>query len=356
MRLFHKGVWQRAIAVVLVVGCVLLAWSLLTDTHESYARFGVGVQDLADARLWYPSGAAPSRVARLKSLLAGSAGDQGAALAGNSAPFPLLIYFGGWPGTEINNVELIEQLAQAGFVVVARLYPPSAERPMDFSSNSAYEDTLNRANSRVRRLAQDATALLDRLEALNRGEPASRFAGRLALSKVGIFGYSFGGAVAAQAAWGDPRIRAVVNIDGWSFGESAVEGIRQPYLFISDASAPPGPQDLVSTDPEHRYKSLLNQLDTRRLLHNLDRNGGLFVVLQGTEHSNFGDRGRRSRAREVLGLPADHAGRVQKLLCTYTEAFFRSALLGEDSPLMHGPSKDYPEARLRGPGQNNETF
>jgi dienelactone hydrolase len=340
----HRNV-SRTIAITLLAGCALLVWRLLTSDDCASCSFGVGMQDQADMRLWYPA-CSPSRLARVRAQLFLTPECPDAQVADAGQPFPVLLYFGGWPGTSINNVELIHSLVRSGFVVVARLYPPSAERPMDFSSNAAYQDTLLRAGTQVRALARDASALTDRVVALNAGRPESRFAGRLATSKIGIFGYSFGGAVAAQAAWSDPRISAALNIDGWSFGDAAIHGVRQPYLLISDDSAIPGPDDLVATDPVHRYTSILTKDDIDRSLHNLMLNGGLFVVLAGTGHGDFPDRGTASRLRDKLGLSVTHAGRVQQLLRAYTVAFFESVLRGADSPLLRGPSREYPEVRL----------
>jgi len=297
-------------------------------------------------RIWYPV-SAPARLAQLGSKFRLEPHCRDADMAHAPQPFPVLLYFGGWPGTAVNNVELIQSLVESGYVVVTRVYPPSSERPMDFSSQAAYADTLLRADKQVRALASDVPMLIDRIIALNEGRPVSAFAGRLATTELGIFGYSFGGAVAAQAAWAEPRIKAVLNIDGWSFGDAAVHGVRQPYLMISDDTPIPGPADLTSADLNHRFTSWLTKQDFDRLLHNFPLNGGVFVSVRGTEHADFSDRGRRSRWRDALGLPADRAGRVQKLLRTYTVSFFQAALRGVKSPLLEGPSAQFPEARLR---------
>jgi dienelactone hydrolase len=289
---------------------------------------------------------------------------------------PVLIYFGGWPGTGIDNRELIRALACQGFVVAARREqmvsepqsvvrpqplshsraqsrPDSAagERPMDFSSAVAYEDTLRRADARVRKLAREAVALVDSLESLNRHDPTGRFTGHLDMSRVGILGYSFGGAVAAQAAWMDPRFQAVLNVDGWSFGDAAVEGIRQPYLFISDDTPLPTDANIASSDPVLRYTSMLTRADYPRLLHNLARNNGIFLQVAGTSHTSFVDRGKASRIGEMLGLacasPGGKLARIQRILRSYALAFFRTHLQGTASELLGGPSSQFPEVRFR---------
>jgi dienelactone hydrolase len=224
---------------------------------------------------------------------------------------------------------------------------------MDFSSAAACEDTLRRADARVRALAREAVALVDSLESLNRHDPTGRFAGHLEMSRVGILGYSFGGAVAAQAAWLDQRFQAVLNVDGWSFGDAAAAGISQPYLFISDDTPLPTEADVASNDPVLRYTSMLTRADYPRLLHNLARNKGIFLRVAGTSHASFVDRGRIARIREILGLPGASPGgkqvRIQRILRSYALAFFRTHLQGIPAELLRGPSSQFPEVHWRAP-------
>jgi predicted dienelactone hydrolase len=314
--------------------------------------FGVGATELPQVRLWYPVPPA-SLLARLRSVISLDADARDVAPAASVRPFPVLIYFGSWPGgVSVDNHELIRALVAQGFVVATSAETPLPEGPMDFSSARAYEATLRRADARVKLLARNAGTLVDLLESLNRSDRCGRLTGRLDLSRVGIFGYSFGGAIAAQAAWRDPRFQAVLNLDGWSFGESAQEGIHQPYLFISDDAPLPTDADVVSSDPVLRFTSLLTQADYPRLLHNLARNDGVFLVVAGTSHGSFVDRGRAARIRQILGLGQPAAGRaeggrVQEVLRSYALAFFRSHLQGIPSELLRGPSVKFPEVQFR---------
>lgn len=128
-------------------------------------------------------------------------------------PFPVLLYFSGWPETSIQNRRLIDALVSQGYAVVTVIYPQAttgnaATAFMDFSSAAARADTQGRERAR------DASAELDGLAALDAGMPPSPFRAMLDLHRAGIFSYSFGGAIAAQAACRDARFKAAVNLDG----------------------------------------------------------------------------------------------------------------------------------------------
>jgi dienelactone hydrolase len=334
------------LVVAVLAGCALLVWRLVSRADEA-GGYAVCQSQAAGLRLWYPAASA-APLAQLASRLTLQPECADAAIAAHPQPFPVLLYFGGWPGVEVNNLELINSLVRAGFVVATPLeFPGGPEAPMSFASESAYRDTLSRADARVRLMGVAARSAVDRLVALANGEPHTQFAGRLDSGRIGIWGYSFGGAIAAQAAWLDPRIRSAVNIDGWSFGDAAIHGVHQPYLIVSDDSPAPGPADLASSDPVRRYTSMLTRDDVARLLHNFSVNGGYFVTVAGTEHADFYDRSRRSRLREMLGAGRDRAGRVQELLRAYVLAFFRNTLEGVRSPLLEGSAEEFPEARLQ---------
>jgi dienelactone hydrolase len=344
------GRFGSSVAIAIALLVVACAWAVLlamNSIQQAADEFGVGTTDLAEATLWYPV-PLPSVVSRLKSAVSLGVDERDVPPATNGHPLPVLIYFGGWPATGIDNRELIRALVSQGFVVVAAKARDSSP-PMDFSSAAAYADTVRRAETRVRLLAGEAVALVDSLESLNKHDLTGRFTGRLDLAGVGIFGYSFGGAVAAQAAWMDARFKAVLNVDGWSFGDAAVAGIKQPYLFISDAAPPPTQADVASADPNLRYTSVLTRADYPRLLHNLARNQGVFLQVAGTSHGSFVDRGRSARIRAMLGLGASNGAaraRVQLILRSYALAFFRSHLQGIPSGLLNGPSSQFPEVHF----------
>ena len=141
---------------------------------------------------------------------------------------------------------ILAALASEGYIVVAfddvsQTPAPAGETaeqrflregPNDYSSAGAYAKTLAASNVRVASEASTALRVLDRFSRLANA-PDAPWGGRVDVSRVGFIGYSFGGAVAAEAAARDHRIGAVVNLDGGLFGQAARDGIVQgPYLLM----------------------------------------------------------------------------------------------------------------------------
>jgi dienelactone hydrolase len=287
-------------------------------------------------RLWYPASTDQSRL-------------------------PILLYFSGWPGTAIDNPTLVHALAARGFVVASVTYParlPGLDpaiyrrqlaeltRPMSFASEADFHETLRRADARVRVRAQDAVLVLNMLARLDTCEPANPLARRLDTDRIGIFGFSLGGAVAAQASRLDHRFRAVINIDGWHFADAAKYGVDRPYLWINDGTPLPGPADLVARDPSRRFTAILNQRDHDSAMDNIRRLGGIVMTISGSRHADFSDQsGQWLRRFADLRLIAPR--RVKQIVADYATAFFEATLAGRPpAAIIAGASAAYPEVHL----------
>ncbi|HLZ67454.1 MAG TPA: hypothetical protein VKQ29_14565 [Aliidongia sp.] len=277
-------------------------------------------------------------------------------------PLPVLFYLPSWGGTALEDMFLIRDLVSHGFVVTSLRYPSPSEiaasaakgvplRPeeagaMDFSSKQAFENTWQLGSEKVRTRAQNVVAVLDRLERLNE-EPSSAFAHRLDLDRVGAWGFSLGGAAAAQAAWLDRRIKAVANLDGWLFGDAATDGVPCPYFLIGDDTPLPGPTELNSPNAGTRYTATFELQDYDRQIAGMKRYGGLAMTIDGTNHINFSDEAARSRFHRLTGAGPIDAGRAFVIVADYLRSFFEARLLGQPSPLLDGDSPVHPEAHLQ---------
>ena len=278
------------------------------------------------------------------------------------APWPVLVYLPSWTGTEIENLSTIRDLVSHGFAVVGLRYPTAdevadgrksgaalrAELPgdMDFSSAEAYERTQQLGDERVRLRAQNVATVLDHLTQLD-AEPGGKFAHRLDLEHIGVWGFSLGGAAAAQAAWLDRRIKVAANLDGWLFADASSDGLPCPYLLIGDAAPPPDPADLNSSNPKRRFPAIFDKRDYERQLAGLSRSGGFIVTIEGTDHLNFADAAARSRFGRWSGAGSIDPRRALAIIDTYLIGFFGTYLQGHPSPVLAEGAAPYPEAHLQ---------
>ena len=260
---------------------------------------------------------------------------------------PLLLYFPGWPGTRADNPRLLQDLASHGFCVVqVRIVQedPRLTGEMDLSTDTAVKATLWKADAKVRLQAQDAVALLDALQRLATGSDP-RFA-RIDTSRVGILGFSFGGAIATQAASTDRRFRAVLNMDGWLFGPGAELDFPQSYFLMSDDEADPTAAELASPDAATRESARLTEHDLRRIRGRLQRPDAIMMIIEGTGHESFSDTPAHFSLRgHSLPGPVQSL-RISALIRRYAEAYFARELTGKASELLAEPRSPYPEVRL----------
>jgi predicted dienelactone hydrolase len=169
----------------------------------------------------------------------------------------------------------------------------------------------------------DIAFVLDRLKRLNTSDSSGKFAGRLDLTRVGVFGHSFGGATAAQFCHDDSRCKAGINVDGQPFGSVIREGLRQPFMFIlsdhGDTSDPVSRQILANI---------------QSIYDRLPRDGRLRIAIRGANHFTFSDddallkSGIVRRTLRVLGMLGIDGRRQLAVTAYCLHSFFDAYLKG----------------------------
>src|SRR5579884_905778 len=128
-------------------------------------------------------------------------------------PFPVLFYEPSWWGQRGEATFLSEELASNGYIVVGIDHPYSSSAVSlpggriiktklsvheTYKTQDSFETFIRTAGDEIRLRAADVEFVFSALEGINAADPERRFTGLLDLSRVGIFGYSLGGGVAAQ--------------------------------------------------------------------------------------------------------------------------------------------------------------
>ncbi len=339
-----------AIAMVAVLGIGARALALL-ELPSATGRFPVGTLEdrMADGvpvAFWYPARStsamrvAPYSPGRadlslrkrlvLSFVRTGSYLDAPVA-AGQHA---VVLYLPGWGEGRTDNTALCEDVASHGFVVVAidDLHP---EPPMDFSTAAAYRGTLRWADTKVELAAHRASRLLTELANARPTQPAYALTRAMDFGRVAAVGFSFGGASAAEAAIHDARIRAAVDLDGWTFGDASRSGVAKPFLIIASGAPtvdPPvgGAPQAVELDG---YAGKFDRFNIGQIMAGLRRYGGYYVNVNGADHDSFSDAGLLSFGLRPTPGTID-GRRTQRIIVAYIDAFLGATLEGHAAPLL----------------------
>jgi predicted dienelactone hydrolase len=277
-----------------------------------------------------------------------------APVAAGDAPYPIVIYSPSWAGARTDNTFQTEELASHGFVVIGLEHPcavpmaiyPSGRiiysniGPPNYSaSDAAMAKFLRVGEEQVAIRAKDVSFAIDELQRINTIAP---FKGTLNLTKIGMFGASFGGAVTAQACAIDPRLKAGMNLDGLLFGSAAQQGATQPFLFMNSDYPRPTAADLHSTNDRQRRSDLTDAWGYQQRDRWFQAHGGYNLTILKAAHNNYSDAPIKSRIANGGGKISPD--RAMKIINDYTVAFFDRELKGNHSSLLDRKSgSPFPE-------------
>jgi hypothetical protein len=180
----------------------------------------------------------------------------------------------------------------------------------------------------LRLWAGDIGFVLDKLEVMNQG--TGFLAGTLDLEHVGIMGFSKGGAAAGQFCVTDERCNAGINLTGFMYGDIVNVNLETPFFFISEEE---------SWCPD----CFVNDLFYKRA-----KNDAYQMKIKGARHVSFGDFCLWGRLLQwANGNPPIEGKRMTYIQNVYCRTFFDRYLRGIESPLLDGPSADFPELIFR---------
>ncbi len=293
-----------------------------------------------------------------------------ALIATDEPDYPVLIFSPGYtPGIVSQNTAQMEELASHGYIIfsiahtyetLAVIYPDGEVIPfsnerlaaiddedasevidllyeqIEASTDTTTRDNLFRkmveksplSNESINIWAEDTIFVMDELEHLNLGD--NRFAGKLDLARIGVFGMSFGGAAAGQVCLLDDRCQAALNMDGAQYGD-----------FIDDVVLE-RPFMMMYSEDNYGMNVGMNDFMLDSITGTTYR-----IIVAGSMHSNFSDYTFISPLFQLFDLLGPIDGfYMAEITSAYTLAFFDKHLRGKESPLLSGPSSPYPEVSI----------
>jgi len=284
--------------------------------------------------------------------------------------FPVILYSHSYYGLNTENTMLMEMLASHGYIVcsiahsyenVLSLFPEGEAVTGDleyistlYNSHGDKEERLyselKNAGRKEQKIAlvkdilqvddlstkllkertRDVEFTVNKLTLINRKNGVLHQ--KMDLDRIGILGWSFGGATALEACLADQRIKAGINMDGLPYGEKFNSGlpIRQPFMFV--------------------YSETQDEMDqiSAGLMFDQVVDSAYHLNIKGAEHSNFSDLPLFFKIMERLGywgsIPPN---RMLELEEAYIKGFFDRYVEGEHKSFPEGPSTGYPEVSLQ---------
>ena len=324
------------------------------------------------ARVWYPAeptpGKEPSRYVldanefpeksiyrQGQNVKTNSVSD--APLAKGKGRFPVLVYQPGGGTARFIGTFHAEQLASHGYVVLGTDHPGFSETVLypdgyRFQADTmlAPKETGNFRDDVLKNWAwlgdvvfpswiADASYTLDKIAELDR-TPGHLFYKRLDLSRIGMMGWSFGGATAMQMSRIDPRVKAVVDQDGQLFGDVRDKGTSRPFMLMHHGleDKPPKPEQ---TDVMKEMSAMTKAWDRSLIDHS--KNDWYEITIAKTQHGHFSDFLLFFRRNPAELDPH----RAHEIITAYTLAFFDKYLRGQNSDLLKAPSDQYSEVTFK---------
>jgi hypothetical protein len=187
----------------------------------------------------------------------------------------------------------------------------------------------------------DTAFVVGQLQRLS-NDPSGRFARRIDLQRLGMFGHSFGGATAFQFCHEDGRCKAALDLDGIPFGSVVSEGLAKPGMFLlSDHSR-------EMADPSSRQ--VLAEIQS---IYDRLPGGRMYAAIRTANHFSFSDQillnsHAAMTLLRVVGVGGLDGRRGLAISADYVHTFFDVYLNGAPEAELTSLSGKYPEIQIEG--------
>ncbi|MFD9963351.1 alpha/beta hydrolase family protein [Amycolatopsis sp. NPDC058986] len=285
---------------------------------------------------------------------------------------PVVLFSPGYGVARETYAVLTDDLASRGYVVVS-LSHTHESAAVEFPggrverSMSTPGDPVEMKKAIDARVA-DSRFLLDQLTRLAQGDnpdaeqrPLPRHLGQaLDLSRVGMFGHSYGGYTSGETMYHDSRIDAGVNLDGamaYGFGANGIpylpgevvkHGLDRPFLLFGSQLVDPATGK--PTDHNHVNPFDRSWVDFWASQRGWKRD----LTIDGSRHLGYSDLQALvpqfaqliSADKRIDLIGTVDPGRSLTAQRDFVSGFFDLHLRGFDRHLFDGPSPCYPEVKF----------
>lgn len=384
--------WLAACGIVLLAASLAMCWVLpvfslprpggpnqigttivpLTDPSRIENQSNVpGQYREIQAQVWYPADVAGRRmpyrnrdeVTIVKQHLAMVKTDASidVPIAESPSRFPVIVFSPSWIGRRTQNTVQAQELASHGFIVIGLDHPygtditvfPDGRRVsstigelLDFATDESLSASLHHAERELETRVADVRFVIDQIENPAPETPFREIAIRVDAARIGVFGHSFGGAVATEACVEDSRIKAGANLDGLIFGRAISAKLTKPFLFIGDSTPVPTAEQLAAMKGSQLRNWTFIRDNEAQIRAALPRESGFFLTIRGASHMNLCDSALYSPIRKLTNAGVIRPERAMQIVNAYLVAFFDSTLRGQRSNLLDSLKSPFPEVNF----------
>ena len=247
-----------------------------------------------------------------------------------SGRFPVLLYSPGFGSTRYESMALITELVSHGYVVVGMDHAGTSGVVTATNGERILADleTLDSEDNSavlVEERAQDDNFVLDSLS-------STKLAETMDLDRVGMLGFSFGGATAGELLRTDARVHAALNIDGPFYGNVTQEAVGKPLMTLR--------RDPATYSPELQPATMQNQQEEDDLMRGLNGTNYHVATVTQTQHPSFNDT---FAVVPLMGNGLLPHTRMVELLRPLIRDWFDHQLRGEPLRMVGKDLPEYPE-------------
>jgi hypothetical protein len=157
-------------------------------------------------------------------------GRSGPPISNSNEMYPVIIFSPGYDGVYQIYTSFIEDMVSNGYIVVSINHPYVSGVTVFPDGRKIYVSDIPPADLSLTSVFEDAKFALDYVFDMN--ETDIDFKGRLDLSKIGMYGHSFGGAATSICCYQDERFQCGLTLDGVFYMDYLHEKLEKPFLLM----------------------------------------------------------------------------------------------------------------------------